>query len=70
MNNDFQVLNDAADDEALDNHRNAPRPDPACLYGLVGEVGADGVHGVRRFHLGVEGEDRLSRLAVLGEDGR
>ena len=42
MNNDFQVLNDAADDEALDNHRNAPRPDPACLYGLVGEVARAG----------------------------
>lgn len=26
------------DDQTLDNHRNAPRPDPACLYGLVGDV--------------------------------
>lgn len=42
MNNDFQVLNEAADDEALDNHRNAPRPDPACLYGLVGDVARAG----------------------------
>ena len=42
MNDDFQILNDAADDEALDNHRNAPRPDPACLYGLVGEVARAG----------------------------
>ena len=25
-----------ADD--VDNHRNAPRPDPACLYGLIGDV--------------------------------
>ena len=25
-------------DEQPDLHRNAPRPDPACLYGLVGEV--------------------------------
>ena len=38
MNEDFQVLNEAAADESLDNHRNAPRPDPACLYGLVGDV--------------------------------
>lgn len=36
--NDFQALTNAAEDETLDNHRNAPRPDPACLYGLVGEV--------------------------------
>lgn len=42
MNNDFQILNESADDEALDNHRNAPRPDPACLYGLVGEVARAG----------------------------
>lgn len=30
-----------ADDEH-DPHRNAPRPDPACLYGLVGEVARAG----------------------------
>lgn len=34
---------DAADDIAdPDNHRNAPRPDPACLYGLVGDIAAAG----------------------------
>ena len=42
MNNDFQELTDAAQDDTLDNHRNAPRPDPACLYGLVGEVARAG----------------------------
>ena len=42
MKNDFQVLNGAATDESLDNHRNAPRPDPACLYGLVGDVARAG----------------------------
>ena len=42
MNDDFQVLNGAADDEAPDNHRNAPCPDPACLYGLVGDVAMAG----------------------------
>lgn len=26
----------------LDTHRNSPRPDPACLYGLVGEVAIAG----------------------------
>jgi uncharacterized MAPEG superfamily protein len=26
----------------LDTHRNAPRPDPACLYGLVGDVAQAG----------------------------
>lgn len=33
---------DAIEAEDLDNHRNAPRPDPACLYGLVGEIAAAG----------------------------
>lgn len=33
---------EAADNEAPDNHRNAPRPDPACLYGLVGDVARAG----------------------------
>ena len=28
--------------EEFDNHRNAPRPDPACLYGLVGEIAQAG----------------------------
>ena len=34
-------LNDAPDDD-LDGHRNAPRPDPACLYGLIGDVARAG----------------------------
>ncbi len=32
-------LNDAI---FIDTHRNAPRPDPACLYGLVGDVAQAG----------------------------
>lgn len=32
---------DEAQDE-IDAHRNAPRPDPACLYGLVGEIARAG----------------------------
>ena len=40
--NDFESLMDAADDDSLDHHRNAPRPDPACLYGLVGDVARAG----------------------------
>lgn len=42
MSSDFHILADAADDDSLDNHRNAPRPDPACLYGLVGDVARAG----------------------------
>ncbi|MCZ2103545.1 MAG: DUF3987 domain-containing protein [Burkholderiales bacterium] len=42
MNSDFNILADAADDDGLDNHRNAPRPDPTCLYGLVGDVARAG----------------------------
>ena len=41
-NSDFQILQSAADDDSIDNHRNAPRPDPACLYGLVGDVARAG----------------------------
>ena len=33
---------DAQGDETLDSHRNAPRPDPACLYGLIGDVARAG----------------------------
>lgn len=33
---------DDAPDDQPDLHRNAPRPDPACLYGLVGEVARAG----------------------------
>lgn len=29
-------------DDGPDNHRNAPRPDKACLYGLIGEIAAAG----------------------------
>ena len=28
--------------EEVDNHRNAPRPDPACLYGIVGDIARAG----------------------------
>jgi len=42
MNSNFNILIAAADDDSLDNHRNPPRPDPACLYGLVGDVARAG----------------------------
>jgi len=29
-------------DDGPDHHRNAPRPDPACLYGLIGDVARAG----------------------------
>jgi hypothetical protein len=31
-----------AHDDGLDHHRNAPRPDPACLHGLIGEIARTG----------------------------
>lgn len=40
--NDFNTLLNAADDDDLDNHRNMPRPDPAALYGLMGDVARAG----------------------------
>ena len=40
---DMNYLPEAApEEEGLDNHRNAPRPEPACLYGLVGDVARAG----------------------------
>ena len=36
----FPPLEDVVDE--LDNHRNAPRPDPACLYGLIGDIAKAG----------------------------
>lgn len=30
------------DEEIVDLHRNAPRPDPACLYGLIGDIARAG----------------------------
>ena len=35
-------VGDEDENEPVDNHRNAPRPDPACLYGLVGDVARAG----------------------------
>jgi putative DNA primase/helicase len=34
------------DSDETDSHRNTPTPDPACLYGLVGEVAMAGSKGV------------------------
>jgi hypothetical protein len=34
--------NDQFDYVSLDTHRNVPRPDPACLYGLVGDIARAG----------------------------
>jgi hypothetical protein len=31
-----------AEDDTPDNHRNAPRPSPECLYGLIGEIATAG----------------------------
>ncbi len=36
---------DAADDERALAHRNAPQPDPRCLYGLIGNVARAGSDG-------------------------
>ena len=33
------------DDDSPDTHRNAPQPDPICLYGLVGDVARAGSEG-------------------------
>lgn len=45
MNNDLMQLSKAADDDSIDDHRNLPKPDPACLYGLVGQAAKAGSEG-------------------------
>ncbi len=42
MNRIEQAFDNAEAVEDFDNHRNAPRPDPACLYGLVGDIARAG----------------------------
>ena len=42
MNRTEQAFDNAEPVEDFDNHRNAPRPDPACLYGLVGDIARAG----------------------------
>jgi len=37
-----QIDKQKLDDDFVDLHRNAPRPDPACLYGLVGDIARAG----------------------------
>lgn len=39
---DLQIQRDEEHGDRPDTHRNAPRPDPACLYGLVGDVALAG----------------------------
>ena len=38
-------VDDPSEDDSSDTHRNAPRPDPVCLYGLVGDVARAGSEG-------------------------
>lgn len=38
-------VDDPIDDDSPDTHRNAPQPDPVCLYGLVGDVARAGSEG-------------------------
>ena len=46
LNGDANVqsisVDDPTDDDSPDTHRNAPQPDPVCLYGLVGDVARAG----------------------------
>lgn len=50
------------EDGLADNHRNAPRPDPACLYGLVGDIAKAGSNNTEANAFAVA----ASALAYLG----
>lgn len=50
------------DDALADTHRNAPRPDPACLYGLVGDIAQAGSNNTEANPYAVA----ASALAYLG----
>lgn len=39
------TVDDHLDEDSPDTHRNAPRPDPICLYGLAGDVARAGSEG-------------------------
>jgi len=39
------AADDHDEDDSPDTHRNAPQPDPVCLYGLVGDVARAGSEG-------------------------
>lgn len=49
LNGDVNVqsisVDEPIDDDSPDTHRNAPQPDPVCLYGLVGDVARAGSEG-------------------------
>jgi len=49
-------------DEDIDHHRNAPKPDPACLYGLVGDIAKAGSDNTEANPYAVA----MSALAYLG----
>jgi len=40
-----QPVDEQSEDDSPDTHRNAPQPDPICLYGLVGDVARAGSEG-------------------------
>ena len=40
-----QPVDEQSEDDSPDTHRNAPQPDPVCLYGLVGDVARAGSEG-------------------------
>ena len=50
------------DEGEVDHHRNAPRPDPACLYGLVGDIARAGSETTEANAYAVA----LNALAYLG----
>jgi phage/plasmid primase-like uncharacterized protein len=50
------------EDPLADNHRNSPRPDPACLYGLVGDIAQAGSNNTEANAYAVA----ASALAYLG----
>lgn len=50
------------EDALADTHRNAPRPDPACLYGLVGDIAQAGSNNTEANAYAVA----ASALAYLG----
>lgn len=52
--------------EAIDNHRNLPRPDPACLYGLVGDIAQAGSNSTEANAYAVAASALAYMSAALG----
>lgn len=61
---------DQIDDDSPDTHRNAPQPDPICLYGLVGDVARAGSEGTETNAHAIAANFMAYLSCAIGRSGR